>query len=233
MSFDIENGERREIYEFFSGVDQPFYSVTFRLDVTKLRRYTRAHALPFYLSLTYLVTQAMNSVPEFMLTIRDGQPDMLPRREPSFTDLAPGSECFRIVTCPVAGSMEDFCREARRMADAQERFIVTESESDALIFISCLPWADITSLTNERLFDVDRLSGAYYVGRHRDVKVVRRADLDCVNLRAGDEIAIIGEPALRRNIQPIPRGVQRIGVDVADGGDDGVGAAGETAGVYP
>ena len=36
MSFDIENWERREIYEFFSSVDQPFYSVTFRLDVTKL-----------------------------------------------------------------------------------------------------------------------------------------------------------------------------------------------------
>ena len=29
MSFDIENWERREIYEFFSSVDQPFYSVTF------------------------------------------------------------------------------------------------------------------------------------------------------------------------------------------------------------
>ena len=175
MSFDIENWERREIYEFFSGVDQPFYSVTFRLDVTKLRRYTRAHALPFYLSLTYLVTQAMNSVPEFMLTIRDGQPDMLPRREPSFTDLAPGSECFRIVTCPVAGSMEDFCREARRMADAQERFIVTESESDALIFISCLPWADITSLTNERLCDFDdcvpRVAWGKYVERDGRVEL--------------------------------------------------------------
>ena len=175
MSFDIENWERREIYEVFSGVDQPFYSVTFRLDVTKLRRYTRAHALPFYLSLTYLVTQAMNSVPEFMLTIRDGQPDMLPRREPSFTDLAPGSECFRIVTCPVAGSMEDFCREARRMADAQERFIVTESESDALIFISCLPWADITSLTNERLFDFDdcvpRVAWGKYVERDGRVEL--------------------------------------------------------------
>ena len=38
MSFDIENWERREIYEFFSSVDQPFYSVTFLLDVTKLCR---------------------------------------------------------------------------------------------------------------------------------------------------------------------------------------------------
>lgn len=85
----------------------------------------------------------------------------------------------------------------------------------------------------ERLFDVDRLSGAYDVGRHRNVKVVRRADLNCVDLRAGDEIVIIGEPALRRNIQPIPRGVQRVGVDVTDGGDDGVGAAGKTAGVCP
>lgn len=155
MSFNIENWERREIYNFFSSVDQPFYCITFRLDVTKLRRYTRAHGLSFYLSLTYLVTKAINSVPEFMLTIRDGRLEQLPRREPSFTDLAPGSECFKIVTYPADGSMEDFCREARRAADAQKRFLVTESESDALIFISCVPWADITSVTNERLFDFD------------------------------------------------------------------------------
>ena len=85
----------------------------------------------------------------------------------------------------------------------------------------------------ERLFDVDRLSGAYDVGRHRNVKVVRRADLNGVDLRAGDEIMIIGESALRRDVQPVPRGVQSVGVDVADGGDDGVRAAGETAGVCP
>lgn len=155
MSFDIENWERREIYEFFSSVDQPFYSVTFRLDVTKLRRYTHAHGLSFYLALTYLVTEAMNSVPEFLLTIRDGVLTTLPRREPSFTDLVPGSECFKIVTYPAGGSMEAFCREARRASDAQQRFIVTESESDALIFISCLPWLELTSLTNERDFDRD------------------------------------------------------------------------------
>ena len=142
MSFDIENWERREIYEFFSSVDQPFYSVTFRLDVTKLRRYTHAHGLSFYLAQTYLVTEAMNSVPEFLLTIRNGVLTTLPRREPSFTDLVPGSECFKIVTYPAGGSMADFCREARRASDAQQRFIVTESESDALIFVSCLPWVD-------------------------------------------------------------------------------------------
>lgn len=169
MSFDIENWERREIYEFFSSVDQPFYSVTFRLDVTKLRRYAHAHGLSFYLALTYLVTEAMNSVSEFLLTIRDGVLTTLPRREPSFTDLVSGSECFKIVTYPASGSMEDFCREARRASDAQQRFIVTESESDALIFISCLPWVDITALTNERLFDFDdcvpRVTWGKYVER--------------------------------------------------------------------
>ena len=51
--------------------------------------------------------------------------------------------------------MDEFCRAAKLRSAAQSRFIDAESESDALIFISCLPWLELTSLTNERDFDRD------------------------------------------------------------------------------
>ena len=63
MEFDFEAWPRRGIYEFFSGLSQPFYSVTFTLDVTKLYACVKRRGLSFYYALTWLVTEAVNSVP--------------------------------------------------------------------------------------------------------------------------------------------------------------------------
>lgn len=49
MSFDIENWPRREIYEFFGSMSQPFYSVTFRVDVTKVHSFAKAQGISFLL----------------------------------------------------------------------------------------------------------------------------------------------------------------------------------------
>ena len=43
-----------------------------------------------------------------------------------------------------------FCKEALKKSREQERFIDGEKETDSLIYYSCLPWIDLTALTNER-----------------------------------------------------------------------------------
>lgn len=155
MIFDYNTWPRREIYEFFSGVSQPFYSVTFRVDVTRVYEYVKARGLSFYYALTWLVTRAVNRVPEFLLTIRGGQVQLLSRREPSFTDIKPGSDCFYMVTMTAGDDLDEFCRAAKRRSAAQDYFMNPDDESDELIYISCAPWIDITGLTNERDFDRD------------------------------------------------------------------------------
>ena len=39
---------RREIFDFFSGISNPFYAVTFRQDVTELRNYCKERKISFY-----------------------------------------------------------------------------------------------------------------------------------------------------------------------------------------
>lgn len=97
---DIGAWDRKELFDFFSSVSDPFYMVTFRQDVTKLCRYAKARGLSFYYALVYLCTQAVNSVPAFQYTIRGDGVYRLERRIPSFTDLKKGSELFHIVTMP-------------------------------------------------------------------------------------------------------------------------------------
>lgn len=153
---DLPNWPRREKFDFFSSVSQPFYSVTFRVDVTKLHAYTRAHSLSFYYALVYLATNAANAVENFRYTVRQGEVWLLDERSPSFTDLKPGSEDFYIVTLPQEPTMEQFCAAAKARSEAQTHFLDQDDHAlDTLLYFSCTPWFDLTSLTNERDFDPD------------------------------------------------------------------------------
>lgn len=146
----IADWPRREAYEFFSRISDPFYALTFRQDVTELLHVVKERGLSFYYSMIWVCTRAINAVPAFRAAIRGGEPVLLPRREPSFTDLKPGAEQFHIVTMPADEPLEDFVRHAAGKSRAQTGFINEAEESDALIYFSCLPWVELTSLTNER-----------------------------------------------------------------------------------
>ena len=136
---DMNTWPRAELFRFFSGVSQPFYSVTFRVDVTNLHAYTKARGISFYYALGYLVTDAVNSVVNFRYTIRDGEVWLLDKRIPSLTDLKPGSEQFHIVTLPKTGTLDEFCCAAKAKSAAQQSFLDQDCETDALIYIStCL-----------------------------------------------------------------------------------------------
>ena len=152
---DMNTWPRREIYDFFSPISNPFYSVTFTLDVTNLYRYVKERELSFYYALVYLCTRAVNRVEAFLYTIEDGKVRMYDKRQPSFTDLEKGSELFRVVFVPCEGSLDDFCRAAKAKSESQHFFFDPTAETNDLIYFSCLPWMDVTGLTNERNLDPD------------------------------------------------------------------------------
>ena len=152
---DPASWERKDIFDFFSQVSDPFYSVTFPLDVTELHRYVKERGLSFYYALVYLCTEAMDQVEAFRYALDGGRLVLLDRRSPSFTDLKPGARKFHIVTMPRGDDLDAFCRAAQARSLAQTTFLQQSSETGDLIYFSCLPWMDITALTNERDFDPD------------------------------------------------------------------------------
>ena len=51
QKIDRSTWPRAEKFGFFSAVSQPFYTVTFRVDVTNLHAYTKQRGLSFYYAL--------------------------------------------------------------------------------------------------------------------------------------------------------------------------------------
>ena len=166
---DMSTWPRREIYDFFSPISNPFYSVTFTLDVTNLYRYVKERELSFYYALVYLCTQAVNRVEAFLYTIEDGKVRIYDKRQPSFTDLEKGSELFRMVFVPCEGSIDDFCHAAKEKSESQHFFFDPTAETNDLIYFSCLPWMDVTGLTNERNLDPEDAIPRIAWGKYIDV----------------------------------------------------------------
>lgn len=165
---DYNGWERRELFEFFSTMSNPFYSVTFNADITEAYDFSKREGLSFYCTLIWLITKAINSVETFRFALRGGELVLLDERQPSFTDLKKGGECFHVVTMPALGDIREFCREAKRRSASQTCFIDGESETDNLIYFSCLPWVELTALTNERDFDKNDSVPRVAWGKYQD-----------------------------------------------------------------
>lgn len=151
---DRASWPRREFFDFFSPMSQPFFSVTFKQDVTRLVQFARENRLSFYYALVYLCTQAVNGIEAFRYGLRGEDLVLYDRRNPSFTDLHPGGECFHIVNLPMEGDIRAFCAAAREKSRTQTT-LLSGPDSPDLIYFSCLPWVELTGLTNERDFDPD------------------------------------------------------------------------------
>ena len=188
---DIAKWPRKAIYEHFSHTAHPFYSVTFQLDVTRLVEWARQEGVSFYYALVYLCTKAVNEVEAFRYDLKDGRVVILPCREPSFTDLKKDSEAFHIVTMPAGNDLRAFCRAAREKSRAQTFFLDMEAECSSLIYFSCLPWVELTALTNEGDLSPDdtvpRIAWGKYVPR--DGKLMLGVSLE-VNHRFIDGLHI-------------------------------------------
>ena len=133
--FDKDTWERKEIFEFFSGLSDPFYMVSFRLDVTDLYDCTKEKGLSFYMGMIWACDEAINDLQAFRLYIKDGEIFEYERRDPSFTYLKEGREAFQIVTIKHIDDIDEFCKKALEKAEAQEGFIDLSSETDDLSII--------------------------------------------------------------------------------------------------
>ena len=152
---DMTTWPRRAMFDYYSTLNHPFFSVTFRQDVTPLVRFCKENRLSFYHCLVYLCTRAINGLPGFRLVLREGSLYELPSRIPAFTDMPPGSEAFHVVTLGADGSMADFCRAAKEQNAAQHFFIDTSIPRDEVLHCSCLPWVEMTGLSSARNLDPD------------------------------------------------------------------------------
>lgn len=146
---DIENWDRKEIFELFSNFSNPYYMVTFKQDVTKIYEYSKKENVSFYYLMIYLISKSLNSIKNFHYVVRNGIPYYREDdRWPSFTDIKKDSEIFKYITLPCSDDIHTFSEKIKKCNESQNCLLNMEAEGDNLIYISCIPWVDATAITN-------------------------------------------------------------------------------------
>lgn len=147
---DIEIWKRKIPYENFIKYTNPIFSLSTRLDVTELYDSCKRRGTSFFTDFTFIAATCLNSIEEFRLRIKDGKVVLYDGISPSYIVM---SEDGVIVTCrtEICGDYAGFYRNARRDAEQAKSGTKVKPFNDGnndVYFISCMPWTDLTSVSN-------------------------------------------------------------------------------------
>jgi chloramphenicol O-acetyltransferase type A len=145
---DLDRYPRRALYEAFKDREVPFFSVTAHVDITAFKRHTRERGLGFFIPLSYLLTRAVNAVPEFRHRIVDGELVEFDAVDPGFTVLL-DDRTFSFCDARHFADFPAYREHAAAMIrEVRERPDRATGEKHGMFFISNLPWFSFTAITH-------------------------------------------------------------------------------------
>ena len=144
----LESYPRREHFDYFRAMANPYVGVTMEVEITSFLSACRERELPFFLSFVYCVGRAANAVPQLRQRIwKDGIIEF-ERCDTSHTVLCP-DETYGYCRLNCMQPFESYLPDARRLHERAKTEPSMDDGEDglSLLFLSSLPWLHYTSLT--------------------------------------------------------------------------------------
>lgn len=149
---DLRNWARREVFEFFSGFDKPYFNICTRLDVTNLLTLLRDRPnVSVSLAYHYFALRAANEIEPFRYRLREGKVIVHDVIHGGTTVLLP-SENFTLAYFDYEANFDKFIEQAQRAVkevlsgDGAFR----PNPGDDRIHFTALPWVAFTSFSHAR-----------------------------------------------------------------------------------
>lgn len=152
---DIATWKRREHFQHFSGLDDPYWSISTALDCSNTWRDSKEKGESFFLHCLFRSLVAVNRVEELRLRIVNGQVVCFSRVHASATVLRP-DETFG---CSFIEFLDDFSAFAATAAKSIEEtklrsgMCLDQDYRADQIYYSSIPWHHFTGLTYAKSFN--------------------------------------------------------------------------------
>ena len=143
---DVENWNRREIYEYFKNFPDPFFNMTANLDVTGLYRFCKDKKLSFSLANLFYSLRTVNEIRELKIRLKDEQLVEFETIHATLT-IAQPDETISFCYFEMQDNVFDFNEAGRAAVDEYTKlktFNVMRDRVD-LIYSSVIPWVSFTS----------------------------------------------------------------------------------------
>jgi chloramphenicol O-acetyltransferase type A len=147
---DLEKWERRVVFEFFKGFDEPYHGVCVRVDCTATFDYAKQHGLSVFLTLMHRSLAAARQVEQFR-TCLEGDDIWLYDQVNGGSAVGRPNGTIGFGHYQFHERLQDFVAEASvELQRVRDRTDLDRSPNNNLIRYSVLPWFDFTSISHAR-----------------------------------------------------------------------------------
>lgn len=151
---DLKNWNRKEHFEHFSRMEEPFFGATVEIDCTKAYQTAKSLKTSFFIYYLHKTLTAVNSVENFKYRISEGQIYINERIDASATiGREDGTFGFSLIEYNPNYSIfeQTALNEIERIQNTTGLF-TRSFDDDNLIHFSAIPWINFSSLTHARSF---------------------------------------------------------------------------------
>jgi chloramphenicol O-acetyltransferase type A len=145
---DLTHYPRMGLFEAFRDRQMPCFGVTCNVDITRFRQFIKARGYRFYISMSYAVSRAVNSVPELRHRLIDNGIYEFERVDPGHTVLLDNntfSFCDSVYFEKFSEYYEDMTRRIDVVKTSPD---LADREKHHMFFITDVPWISFTSITH-------------------------------------------------------------------------------------
>jgi chloramphenicol O-acetyltransferase type A len=144
---DMQTWPRREHFRLYSAFDQPHFSLSANVDLTRFYPAVKERGVSVSVALVYTLARAANAIPAFRYRIRGANVVEHETVHPSFTVLADG-EVFSFCMVEYTQAFSEFsARAVEMMAHVQANpTLEDEPGRDDFLFMTAIPWVSFTGI---------------------------------------------------------------------------------------
>ena len=151
-TIDLLTWPRREYYEFFGNMPDPYWGLAARVDFTECYHRAKAAGESFFLHSLHRILTALNSVPELRTRIEDGKVVIYDRIGASPT-IAHDDGSFGFRYFEYHEDLREFVtgakEEMQRVKAGSGLCLDGNEHRTDLIYYSAIPWVDFLSIKEE------------------------------------------------------------------------------------
>lgn len=149
IEIDLETWTRRAPYELFRTAQNPHFSVTADIDISRFVEEIKPSGLSVFNAVLFAIMKAVNSIPEFRNRFQGERIYQHAVSHPSFT-IPIGDKGFAFCETNYSDNWREFdtqCSLAKQKAKNQTQ-LIENVESDHWTYLTCTPWLHFTALSH-------------------------------------------------------------------------------------
>ena len=151
----IDQWERKEHYNFFSGFQEPFFGVTVHMDCTLAFQKSKSEGRSFFLYYLYRALKAANEIENFRYRIVEGQVYLFDQVNASPTIDRPNGTFGFAYLDYVTNEVEFYTKAKEEIEHVRHTTnLLPSSAGENVIHFSAIPWINFSSLSHARCYSV-------------------------------------------------------------------------------